>query len=110
MAVPPGLLWHPDFRRETSLSLFLESGAVRPPADAYKVETFSRGLLESAIDWRHTTIPQRGTANSVHLRSHGKVLGGSSAIKAMAHIRGHRANYDGWSKSLGVGWSYEEPR
>jgi choline dehydrogenase len=91
-----------------STVLLLEAGPVRPPAETYDVEAFPRGLLQSAIDWRHSTIPQRGTANSVHLWSHGKVLGGSSAINAMAHIRGHRANYDGWSTSGAVGWSYEE--
>jgi choline dehydrogenase len=26
----------------------------------------------------------------------------------MAHIRGHRANFDGWAASGAVGWSYEE--
>jgi choline dehydrogenase len=88
--------------------LLVEAGPVEPPDVAYALESFPRKLLGSAIDWCSVTVAQAGTENAVHLWSRGKVLGGSSAINAMAHIRGHRANYDGWAASGATGWSYDD--
>jgi choline dehydrogenase len=34
----------------------------------------------------------------------GRGLGGSGAINAMAHVRGHRAVYDGWAAGGAPGW------
>jgi choline dehydrogenase len=88
--------------------LLLEAGPIDPPQVVYDVESFPERLLGSAIDWTYTTVPQPGTENAVHFWSRGKVLGGSSTINAMGHIRGHRANYDGWAASGATGWSYED--
>ncbi|HSD34569.1 MAG TPA: GMC family oxidoreductase N-terminal domain-containing protein, partial [Alphaproteobacteria bacterium] len=46
-------------------------------------------LQGRAIDWRYETVPQAGTAGRSHPWPRGRVLGGSSAINAMAHVRGH---------------------
>jgi choline dehydrogenase len=86
----------------------LEAGPVTAPEEAYLVESFPTHVLGSNIDWSYTTIPQAGTADAVHLWPRGKVLGGSSAINAMAHIRGHRANYERWVASGATGWSYDD--
>ncbi|MDQ2638056.1 MAG: GMC family oxidoreductase N-terminal domain-containing protein, partial [Actinomycetota bacterium] len=88
--------------------LLLEAGPVTPPDDVYAVESFPGRLIGSAIDWSYTTVPQPGTADAVHLWPRGRVLGGSSTINAMAHVRGHRANYDGWAASGATGWSYDD--
>jgi choline dehydrogenase len=88
--------------------LLLEAGPVNPPEHVYSVESFPARVLGSALDWSYVTVPQSGTYGAVHLWSRGRVLGGSSTINAMAHIRGHRANFDGWAASGAVGWSYEE--
>jgi choline dehydrogenase len=34
----------------------------------------------------------------------GRTLGGSGAINAMAHVRGHRAIYDRWAEAGVPGW------
>ena len=39
----------------------------------------------------------------------GRALGGSGAINAMAHVRGHRAVYDGWAAAGAAGWGYRGP-
>lgn len=88
--------------------LVLEAGPVVAPEHAYDLESFPRRLLGSAIDWSFVTAPQPGTEGAVHMWSRGKVLGGSSTINAMGHIRGNRADYDRWAASGATGWSYED--
>src|SRR5262249_28028850 len=51
-------------------------------------------LQGSAIDWAYRTQPQRHTANRVHDWARGKVIGGSTALDAMAHARGHPDDFD----------------
>lgn len=50
-------------------------------------------LLGSAADWAYETTDQADAGATAYPR--GKTLGGSSSINAMAHVRGHRAIYDG---------------
>ena len=38
----------------------------------------------------------------------GRALGGSGAINAMAHVRGHRAVYDGWAAGGAAGWGFAD--
>ncbi|MFD5112715.1 GMC family oxidoreductase [Streptomyces sp. NPDC058391] len=87
--------------------LLLEAGPATPPADVYAPESFPLKLIGSAIDWSYLTTPQPGTGGSVHMWPRGKVIGGTSSINAMAHIRGHRANYDGWAANGADGWGHE---
>ncbi|WP_374651252.1 GMC family oxidoreductase [Dongia sp.] len=62
-------------------------------------------LQGSEIDWAYRTVPQKGTANRVHDWPRGKVLGGSTAINAMAHVRGHASDFDRWNCP---GWGHAD--
>jgi pyridoxine 4-oxidase len=62
-------------------------------------------LQGRAIDWRYATTPQAGTAGRVHPWPRGRVLGGSSAINAMAHVRGHASDFDRWGIP---GWGFAD--
>jgi pyridoxine 4-oxidase len=62
-------------------------------------------LQGSAIDWAYRTTPQPHTANRVHEWARGKVIGGSTALNAMAHVRGHPADFDSWGCA---GWGYAD--
>jgi choline dehydrogenase len=62
--------------------------------------------LGSPAEWGNRTIPQADAEAGIYPR--GKALGGSSAINAMAHIRGHRAVYDGWASAGATGWGFAE--
>lgn len=64
-------------------------------------------LQGRAYDWDYKTVPQPHTANRVHSWARGRVLGGSSTINAMAHVRGHPSNFDSWAEAGGKRWSYE---
>jgi pyridoxine 4-oxidase len=59
-------------------------------------------------DWGYRTTPQAGTAGRAHDWPRGRVLGGSSCINAMAHVRGARGDFRLWSEFSGSArWSYE---
>ena len=47
-------------------------------------------LLGSSYDWNYRTEPVAGLGDRRIAFPRGKALGGSSAINAMTHIRGHR--------------------
>lgn len=64
------------------------------------------GNLGSTADWANVTTGQAGAGPLAYPRGRG--LGGSGAINAMAHVRGHRAIYDGWAKGGAPGWSFAE--
>jgi choline dehydrogenase len=81
--------------------LLLEAGSdERPPAmttpDAWP------GLQGTAADWADVTTGQADTGPVPYPR--GRALGGSGAINAMAHVRGHRAVYDAWGAD---GWDFQ---
>ena len=65
-------------------------------------------LQGSEIDWAYRTVPQRHTANRMHDWPRGKVIGGSTALNAMAHVRGHPSDFDHWVKAGCKGWGYRD--
>jgi choline dehydrogenase len=60
-------------------------------------------LLGSDANWGDLTTAQAEAGPGIYPR--GKALGGSGAINAMAHTRGHRAVYDGWGMP---GWGFAD--
>ncbi len=61
-------------------------------------------LQGGSVDWRYRTVPQPGLGGRVVPYPRGKVVGGSSAINALAYQRGHPAAYDRWP----AGWQYAD--
>ena len=61
-------------------------------------------LQGSAVDWRYSTVPQPGLGGRIISCPRGKVVGGSSAINALAYQRGHPAAYDRWPE----GWRFAD--
>src|SRR5262245_45880811 len=85
----------------------IEAGG--PAADPRIAEPAQWPLLQgSAIDWAYRTVPQRHTANRIHEWARGKVVGGSTALNAMAHVRGHPEDFESWVEAGGTGWSYAD--
>jgi pyridoxine 4-oxidase len=65
-------------------------------------------LAGRAYDWRYRTTPQAGTAGRAHDWPRGRIVGGSSCLHAMAHVRGSREDFKAWSDATGSArWSYE---
>lgn len=58
-------------------------------------------------DWGYDSEPEPGLGGRVVDAMRGKVLGGSSSINHMAHVRGNRGDYDRWASRYGLAdWSY----
>ncbi len=60
-------------------------------------------LQGSAVDWAFATTPQPGLAGRAHAWPRGRVIGGSSAIHAMGHMRGHPRDFDAWAAAGATG-------
>lgn len=58
------------------------------------------------LDWAYVTEPQPRLGGRSQPWPRGRVMGGSSAINAMAHVRGHSRDFDAWAEAAGDGWSF----
>jgi len=65
-------------------------------------------LQGSKIDWGYETLPQAQTAGRSHPWPRGCVLGGSTALNAMAHVRGHPDDFNAWVDAGCIGWGYAD--
>jgi choline dehydrogenase len=65
-------------------------------------------LIGSPCDWGYVTDSEPGLADRRIGFPRGKAYGGSSAINAMVHIRGHRLCFDDWKALGNPGWGYED--
>lgn len=59
-------------------------------------------------DWGYFGEPEPNVGGREVECARGKIVGGSSSINAMTHVRGHRRDYDAWADSGLTGWSYDE--
>nr|WP_255561719.1 GMC family oxidoreductase N-terminal domain-containing protein [Pseudohoeflea sp. DP4N28-3] len=59
-----------------------------------------------AFDWAYRTEPQPHTADRCHDWPRGRLVGGSSCMHAMAHVRGHPEDFEPWRHAGGDRWSY----
>lgn len=84
--------------------LLLEAGG---PDDDPAVHEPARwtSLLGGPLDWNYETEPEPGLDGRVIGWPRGKVYGGSSAISAMAYVRGHQLCFDKWAAVAGSDWS-----
>ncbi|MDH4065276.1 MAG: FAD-dependent oxidoreductase [Acidobacteriota bacterium] len=65
-------------------------------------------LVGSSYDWGYRSEPVPGMGDRRVAFPRGKALGGSSAINAMTHIRGHRLCFDRWREAGNPGWGYDD--
>ena len=87
--------------------LLVEAGG--EPADPRIADPAAWPLLQgSAIDWDYITEPQAHMAGRAHPWPRGKVVGGSSAIHAMGHMRGHPADFDAWVEAGAHSWGWDD--
>src|SRR5690349_3375885 len=87
--------------------LLVEAGGERGP-EAMSVPAMWPTLTGSDVDWGYHTVPQPELGGASLPYPRGKVVGGSSGINAMAHVRGARDSYDRWAGEGVSGWGFDE--
>ena len=65
-------------------------------------------LQNPVSNWMYETVPQPGLNGRRGYQPRGKGLGGSSAINAMAYIRGNAWDYDNWAAQGCPGWTWDD--
>ncbi|HYN06707.1 MAG TPA: GMC family oxidoreductase N-terminal domain-containing protein [Vicinamibacterales bacterium] len=65
-------------------------------------------LMGTPVDWNYSTEPDPGLAGRSLKWPRGRTYGGSSALNAMAYVRGHQLCYDAWAEDVGASWAYRE--
>ncbi len=61
-----------------------------------------------ALAWLYPTIPTPSFANRSIILTQGKMLGGSSSLNGMIHVRGQRDDYDAWAAGGCPGWGWSD--
>lgn len=69
---------------------------------------FLKALARPAFGWGYRSEPEPALDGRVLPIPRGRLLGGSSSVNGMFHIRGHRRDFDDWAAAGCTGWSYDE--
>lgn len=77
---------------DASPSVWLPAGAIA----AYRTK-----------NWRYVPNPDTSRYGLVESWPAGKVLGGGGSINGMVYVRGHRDDFDEWSRRGATGWDYQ---
>ncbi|XP_014680142.1 PREDICTED: glucose dehydrogenase [FAD, quinone]-like, partial [Priapulus caudatus] len=92
--------------------LLVEAGGVPEGNKDIDIPALHPFLRKTKVDWSYRTVPQKFSCqaceNKESLWPRGKVLGGSSAINVMLHIRGSPEDYNKWEMMGATGWSYND--
>ncbi|KAI0686238.1 GMC oxidoreductase [Earliella scabrosa] len=72
-------------------------------------EAYYNGLPNTPYDWQYKTTEQSGAGNRALPWPRGKVLGGSSAMNGMYHIRPSKIEVDAWASLVSGGdkWNWD---
>lgn len=87
--------------------LLLEAGGDKVP-EAVSNPAAWPTLLGSNIDWGYTSVPQPGLEGRATREPRGRLIGGSSNLYIMMHVRGHPSDFNRWAAQGCHGWSYQD--
>jgi choline dehydrogenase len=60
------------------------------------------------VNWMYQSEPEPELRGRRIFTPRGKVLGGSSSINGLVHVRGQREDFDEWARLGNAGWSFED--
>jgi len=61
-----------------------------------------------AVNWMYQSEPEPHLNGRRVFTPRGKVLGGSSSINGLVHVRGQREDFDEWARFGNRGWSFDD--
>lgn len=88
--------------------LLLEAGPPDRSPYIHVPAAIIKAVGNPALDWCHLGEPDPSRGGKVDLWPAGRVLGGSSSINGMLHVRGAPQDFDDWAALGNRGWSYAE--
>ena len=69
---------------------------------------YGKTYYQKEVNWMYMAEPSPGANNRSSYWPRGKLLGGSSSINALVHVRGNPQDFDDWQKAGNPGWSYND--
>ncbi|SED74908.1 choline dehydrogenase [Rhizobiales bacterium GAS191] len=69
---------------------------------------YGKTFYDPRVNWMYRTEPEAALAGRQGYWPRGKVLGGSSSINAMVHIRGQAGDFDDWRALGNPGWGWQD--
>ncbi len=69
---------------------------------------YGKTFFDESVNWKYQTEPDPGINNRRSYWPRGKVIGGSSSINAMVHIRGQSQDFDDWEGLGNPGWGWQD--
>lgn len=91
-----------------STVLLLEAGGSDRRLQIQVPIGYGKSFYDPRVNWMYETEPDPALANRRGYWPRGKVLGGSSAINAMVHIRGLPRDFEAWRAGGNPGWGWVE--
>lgn len=88
--------------------LLLEAGSADRMEMLHVPAGFNFVAFDPRVIWDYKTVPEPGLNGRRIDYVRGRVLGGSSSVNAMVHVRGHAADYDGWAAAGCSGWAWSD--
>ncbi|MCB9948037.1 MAG: choline dehydrogenase [Rhodospirillaceae bacterium] len=87
--------------------LLLEAGGRDRSLYIHMPTALAYPMHDPRLAWQYWTEPQAHMDGRRLFWPRGRVLGGSSSINGMCHVRGHARDYDRWAQSPGLEhWAY----
>jgi choline dehydrogenase len=69
---------------------------------------YGRTFANPSVNWKYQSLPNPGLAGRSIYWPRGRVLGGSSSIKALVYCRGFPSDFDDWRSMGNVGWGWQD--
>jgi choline dehydrogenase len=69
---------------------------------------YGKSFYDPSVNWMYRTEPEAALDGRQGYWPRGKVLGGSSSVNAMVHIRGQEADFDEWRALGNPGWGFND--
>ena len=69
---------------------------------------YGKLFTDPRYNWMFESEPELELNNRRIVQPRGKVLGGSSSINGLVHVRGQREDFDHWASLGNRGWSYAD--
>jgi choline dehydrogenase len=88
--------------------LLLEAGGRDSMELLHVPAGFNYVAFDERVIWDYKTVPEPGLNGRRIDYVRGRVLGGSSSVNAMVHVRGNKGNYDGWQAAGCPGWGWKD--